>query len=184
LHDVKRGLAQLCFAIGALFTLAAAALWVRAIFAHDAIDLKTGYRSDRLVVVRVDASLSSCAGDVTVRWTERYGLQGEPFDPAWLVTTMRRRTHEPQTVRLGFGYEAFQSSDVAQWIGRVPLWFVFVVGIALAAPSFAALRAPGRHNVAGLCPSCGYDLRGAAHERCPECGQAVGQQQSATSASV
>lgn len=25
----------------------------------------------------------------------------------------------------------------------------------------------------GLCAICGYDLRGAAHERCPECGQVI-----------
>lgn len=25
----------------------------------------------------------------------------------------------------------------------------------------------------GACPACGYDLRGAAHERCPECGGGV-----------
>ena len=25
----------------------------------------------------------------------------------------------------------------------------------------------------GLCPACGYDLRAAGHERCPECGEGV-----------
>ncbi len=26
----------------------------------------------------------------------------------------------------------------------------------------------------GVCPQCGYDLRGAAHEVCPECGWSMG----------
>ena len=25
-------------------------------------------------------------------------------------------------------------------------------------------------DVRGACPACGYDLRGADHEACPECG--------------
>ena len=38
-----------------------------------------------------------------------------------------------------------------------------------------------RRRRRGLCIHCGYDLRGTAHERCPECGGSVGVQKAATS---
>jgi hypothetical protein len=175
---VKRRVAQLCLAAGLLLTLAAAALWIRAFYAHDAIDLTTGYKSDRFVVVRVSASISSSAGQLTCRWTEFRGLRGEPLDLRWLDTWIRRRSHEPSRLRptAGFGYERSSSSDSAQWIGQIPLWFVFAVGSAFVAISVLALQgtARRRRRAAGvLCQTCEYDLRGAAHERCPECGDVV-----------
>jgi predicted RNA-binding Zn-ribbon protein involved in translation (DUF1610 family) len=30
-----------------------------------------------------------------------------------------------------------------------------------------------RRREQGQCVACGYDLRGAAHERCPECGENI-----------
>ena len=63
-------------------------------------------------------------------------------------------------------------------------WLLFGLGLAawawLAAPAARyLLNAPARRVrrrrlAAGLCPACGYDLRGG-HERCPECGQAAPQ---------
>ena len=49
-----------------------------------------------------------------------------------------------------------------------PWWMLTLTGLPL--PLAAALRrARARRPPAGLCPSCGYDLR-ATPARCPECG--------------
>jgi rubrerythrin len=59
----------------------------------------------------------------------------------------------------------------------VPAWFILLAfALAMAAPAnyLATLRRRRRRRLAaGACPACGYDLRGAEHERCPECGEVV-----------
>jgi hypothetical protein len=60
-----------------------------------------------------------------------------------------------------------------------PIWPGFLANTALYAAALCLLslvpttmkRAIRRHH--GRCIACGYDLRGAAHEYCPECGGAI-----------
>jgi hypothetical protein len=60
-----------------------------------------------------------------------------------------------------------------------PIWPGFLANTAFYAVSLWLLflgsgtvrRSLRRHR--GRCPACGYDLRGTAHERCPECGNCI-----------
>ena len=62
-------------------------------------------------------------------------------------------------------------------------WQASLVGIAASALGIkhfiqaTARYLRNRHGyarvIAGLCARCGYDLRGNATERCPECGEVV-----------
>jgi hypothetical protein len=45
------------------------------------------------------------------------------------------------------------------------IWFALLAGPGFAKRAFRRRR--------GACIDCGYDLRGAAHEQCPECGRAA-----------
>src|SRR5262245_53403900 len=60
-----------------------------------------------------------------------------------------------------------------------PLWVGLVVDtlfwgvVALFAASFIANWKKRRRIKHGLCPACGYNLTGAHHDVCPECGSAV-----------
>ena len=52
----------------------------------------------------------------------------------------------------------------------IPLWFPFLL---LAVPAGWLWWRGDRRFPETACQSCGYDLSGAPHERCPECGKEV-----------
>jgi hypothetical protein len=57
-----------------------------------------------------------------------------------------------------------------------PTWFLILLPASLTLLPARALhrdRRARRRRAAAQCVTCGYDLRGAAHERCPECGAVV-----------
>lgn len=49
----------------------------------------------------------------------------------------------------------------------LPLWIPLTGAVAIA------LLLPRRRYAGGMCRTCGYDLRGADHKVCPECGSAA-----------
>lgn len=70
-----------------------------------------------------------------------------------------------QTFRWWFHF----SDSLRMKVVDLPIW-----GIALlAAAPGAYLWLRDRHRLPGHCAKCGYDLRGANHAVCPECGAAA-----------
>jgi hypothetical protein len=98
----------------------------------------------------------------------RYARRKTPRQrPFMLSSEVRDRAHNPWTTPNGGS-----AGRVAEWFVTVPHWFV--AGVAGVLPAWHARRAMLRRrsrirHAAGLCRSCGYDLR-ASNDRCPECG--------------
>lgn len=100
---------------------------------------------------------------VTRRPSERFGTWRRFRDSMWFEVTW----HSPNPLGKRPGVVAAYFHYI-----RVPLWAIVVLSSIL--PAILV-----RHNVrlrnmrrAGLCPTCGYDLR-ATPGRCPECGRAA-----------
>jgi hypothetical protein len=71
---------------------------------------------------------------------------------------------------LWFGYgQCSTDAGTTAWAVAIPCWSM--AGIFAVFPLMWVKRHwQGRGRSAGMCPSCGYDLR-ATPERCPECGR-------------
>jgi hypothetical protein len=112
-----------------------------------------------------------------VAWfTDGIALYYAPDFPAtqtdgsvWVTSS--RKTYQyvqPRHSFLGFhlSTEAINTHDL--YVG-VPYWFLLTATAAPAVWCAARLLFRKRRHGAGLCPTCGYDLR-ATPDRCPECG--------------
>ena len=83
--------------------------------------------------------------------------------------------------RFNFSYSSKRGTIGGTYHGRdtevsAPTWFILLgCAAVITLPARSVLRDRRRRSRLGrgCCPACGYDLRGANHDRCPECGVAV-----------
>jgi hypothetical protein len=187
---MTRRLFTILSAVSLLLCAATCALWVRSYRVGDDVTVRQsidygaalGQRTTNVRVgrggLKVEWDLMRVATpDVSTRRTyqDYYRILRER---AWVATGPDYPAafdyQDAEAARLaGFGCSAYDSGagrlSVRGGGVIVPLWFP---ALLLTLPTAAALRSRyrrGRGDRAGLCLSCGYDLR-ASPGRCPECG--------------
>jgi hypothetical protein len=200
---VKRRLLQFLFAIGVVLTLVAALAMVRGFGASDLFAVGWGRNPSKSERIGDQLTLFTSHEICGVSFRRQHDRTTDgsavdyPFHPfgAWHEAVAPR----PFTVlqpeagclwrRLRFrvitsSSKSSMSPYVTQWgtsevreVGLViPTWFVALLAagmIVVPARSLHRGRRLRRRRAAGQCLACGYDLRGAEHECCPECGAAV-----------
>ena len=192
---MKRRLLRLIVAFGLLLTVAAAAMWVRGFFATDRIGLQRGspfddgdYIALRFQRTGIAFVVMSARSPVRLSVTPAEAL---PPLPPWSYLWDVGRVPDTEYLlnsslgpdwlrRLGFACEGSLSDGgpgSRYVLIAAPWWFTLLAGGVMTLLALRVMRGPAarrrRRRAAGQCESCGYDLRGADHHRCPECGEPV-----------
>jgi hypothetical protein len=107
------------------------------------------------------------------------------YDPGSKPYPYERYLRPGDVAHTAGGFELFSRDyDITTyserlWSITLPLWFMILVALALPTRTARRLwrtRRATRRAAQGLCPACGYDLRGSP-DRCPECGRQATTQQ-------
>ncbi len=167
---MRRWLVNLAAALSLVLCVLVLALWVRSYFASDAISFTDNGGAT--------FGVQSSRGQVLVG-VMRFGTgpTGAPtglgVSTAAAVPLEQMLVGRPAFRRFGFAGQSVNDPG-AGYRARVlivPHWFVAAL-LAVATASKLVdrrLRRSSLRVAAGLCPSCGYDVR-ASPGRCPECG--------------
>ena len=181
---MRRRLLNLLTALSLVLCVAVCALWVRS---HNVCDwvgrrrIITAGESRAVAVREVWAVEGQLLLSTVTSWGwENVGFRAET-NP-WTGWKWDRDRLGPDTYwlrpdrryfnRLGFGYFSEQVTSAEPYrlhVLALPHWLAAVLLAVLPAAWAGHLLLRRRRRPAGLCPSCGYDLR-ATPGQCPECG--------------
>ena len=194
---MKRRATQLLFAVGLLLTAASAFYSVRSFWVLEAARVAWQWADgDWRTYAYADLSANCGQFQLLLRHHRRTHAQtrvdGDNFQPTGFAALHFSAAADPSSVRrgdasdppwerLGFHYhtEAYWTNPTPGQSERefdAPAWFVLLAVAGLTLAPYRALRHDARRRARiarGQCVRCGYDLRGTAHERCPECAQPV-----------
>jgi hypothetical protein len=161
---MKRRLFNLAAALSLVLCLATAALWVRSYYVSDQFGYTNGGPWIGMTSERAGISLAY----------KHYHNHTLPNKGLEYRASPRPSPRQISTF-LGFFYWNGSGTGITFWELIVPLWFIAVLVATFATLwlwNYDCRRRWVLRWRAGLCPTCGYDLR-ATPDRCPECGIAA-----------
>ena len=123
-------------------------------------------RVDARSVKAEDFDLLPKRGFRWLQWAEPTGDPVGQFPSGWAWSGWGFAYRDDNAL-LSFGYMSRSRTLI------VPCWALLLVFGVLPATWYVRRRRVRHRRLAGLCPSCGYDLR-ATPGRCPECGAVLG----------
>jgi hypothetical protein len=177
----RRCLFTVLSVLSLLLCVATTALWVRSYLRHDAITrndyivhegMEPGDRDLTVHSVRGEIGFGICIESPIL--SQRIREEGWRFRSAKALESSTLRDFQGDARRF-FGFTSCTYDDGILYYHAiaVPHWFFALTFSILPAVYLRAAIRSRRRRRAGLCPTCGYDLR-ATHDRCPECGTAAG----------
>ena len=182
---MKRRLLNLATALSLLLWAVTVLFWARSYFASDEV-LWVNAPAARASASQW--SVRSDTGELRVEAEDLWWPSADPTDPirsrvlaARGLSYVRAAPGRPVPERgMGsaamFGDRWSYSGGNTRFVGRsfvLPYWLALVAASVVLTPFVWLRRRRRSRRDAGLCPSCGYDLR-ATPDRCPECGAAAG----------
>lgn len=176
-------------ALSLVACVASGAMWVRSNHHGDSVALLMPYH---------EATIFSASGGVYFEWLLltfqqqewriRYGLgTAAPQSGLRVRTDLNRVIYDEtdperdwgKTKLMGFWWREHDSAwnsesppMLSGWQVGVPYWAIILLTLIAPVRSGIYWHRNRRHNLEGLCPTCGYDLR-ASLDRCPECGTPI-----------
>ena len=153
---MRRRLFTFFSALSLLLCLAVCGLWVRSYWHSDPIEHYYSFSADSW-------QTEWNSGGVTVSISEQLELGAPTGSPIEWRFAGFHRTRMNWAFATSFTVTRTDSVTVPHW------FWLALAGIAPTVWLRAAIRRRRRTH-AGLCRSCGYDLR-ATPDRCPECGR-------------
>jgi hypothetical protein len=188
---MRRRLFGILAAVSLALALAAAALWVRSYSGTDYLQRSTSGPNQPFAFTHTIRGINWTHGEVRLVQgavtnyppPSMVAAANNPEAPQahwWGWGRLGKRhlfweTPAPQSWwnRLGFyaaqtGWESSFASESQEWVA-MPAWLPVLAFLILPVVWILRWRAARRRASAGLCETCGYDLRGTP-ERCPECG--------------
>lgn len=188
---MKRRATQLLLGLGLLLVLVSVAALLRGVWVSDVILIswvrppRDGVQVLHDVDVLVNRQISAViwsrshrrvAAMATGPWRPRLTMEHSTPGPPGPILRSAGGSIWDRLGFMGVWRRSISPFALTERGAAVPTWFFALLGVIIALPPARALRRARLlrlRRARGLCPSCGYDLRGAEHERCPECGASV-----------